>query len=74
MPRFAANLSMLFTEVPFLERFARARSAGFHGVEYLFPYEWPAEQLAERLQSNGLEQVLFNLPPGDWAAGSAGSH
>lgn len=72
MPRFAANLSMLFTEVPFLERFARARSAGFHGVEYLFPYEWPAEQLAERLQSNGLEQVLFNLPPGDWAAGERG--
>ncbi|MGC8119482.1 hydroxypyruvate isomerase [Marinobacter sp. VGCF2001] len=72
MPRFAANLSMLFTEVPFLERFARARRAGFRGVEYLFPYEWPAEQLAERLQSNGLEQVLFNLPPGDWAAGERG--
>jgi hydroxypyruvate isomerase len=72
MPRFAANLSMLFTEVPFLERFARARSAGFRGVEYLFPYEWPAEQLAEQLQSNGLEQVLFNLPPGDWAAGERG--
>lgn len=72
MPRFAANLSMLFTEVPFLERFARARRAGFRGVEYLFPYEWPAEQLAEQLQRNGLEQVLFNLPPGDWAAGERG--
>lgn len=68
MPRFAANLSMLFTDVPFIERFARARAAGFSAVEYLFPYEWPAEQLSAELSANGLVQVLFNLPPGDWVA------
>lgn len=72
MPRFVANLSMLFTEVPFLERFARARAAGFTAVEYLFPYDWPAEQLAEQLQAQGLTQVLFNLPPGEWQAGERG--
>ena len=72
MPRFAANLSMLFTEVPFLERFARARAAGFTAVEYLFPYDWPAEQLAEQLREQGLTQVLFNLPPGGWQAGERG--
>lgn len=72
MPRFVANLSMLFTEVPFLERFARARAAGFTAVEYLFPYDWPAEQLAQQLQEQGLTQVLFNLPPGDWQAGERG--
>jgi len=72
VPRFAANLSMLFTEVPFLERFAKAREAGFTGVEYLFPYDWPAEQLAECLEAHGLTQVLFNLPPGDWAGGERG--
>jgi hydroxypyruvate isomerase len=72
MPRFAANLSMLFTEVPFLERFAKAREAGFTGVEYLFPYDWPAEQLATELKAHGLTQVLFNLPPGDWDAGERG--
>ncbi|KXO09944.1 hydroxypyruvate isomerase [Marinobacter excellens] len=72
MPRFVANLSMLFTEVPFLERFARARAAGFTAVEYLFPYDWPAEQLAEQLREQGLTQVLFNLPPGDWQAGERG--
>jgi hydroxypyruvate isomerase len=72
MPRFVANLSMLFTEVPFLERFARARASGFTAVEYLFPYDWPAEQLAEQLQVQGLTQVLFNLPPGDWQAGERG--
>lgn len=72
MPRFAANLSMLFTEVPFLERFAKAREAGFTGVEYLFPYDWPAEQLAVELEAHGLAQVLFNLPPGDWAGGERG--
>lgn len=72
MPRFAANLSMLFTEVPFLERFERAAASGFRAVEYLFPYEWPAEELAQRLQANGLTQVLFNLPPGDWQAGERG--
>lgn len=72
MPRFVANLSMLFTEVPFLERFARARAAGFTAVEYLFPYDWPAEQLSEQLQAHGLTQVLFNLPPGDWQARERG--
>lgn len=72
MPRFAANLSMLFTEVPFLERFAKAREAGFAGVEYLFPYDWPAERLAAELEANGLTQVLFNLPPGDWDGGERG--
>ncbi|WBU41149.1 MULTISPECIES: hydroxypyruvate isomerase [Marinobacter] len=72
MPRFVANLSMLFTEVPFLERFSRARAAGFTAVEYLFPYDWPAEQLAEQLREQGLTQVLFNLPPGDWQAGERG--
>ncbi|KPQ27398.1 MAG: hydroxypyruvate isomerase [Marinobacter excellens HL-55] len=72
MPRFAANLSMLFTEVPFLERFARARAAGFKAVEYLFPYDWPAEQIAAELKANDLTQVLFNLPPGDWQAGERG--
>ena len=72
MPRFAANLSMLFTEVPFMERFALARGAGFDGVEYLFPYEWPEQKLRQALQDNNLTQVLFNLPPGDWAAGERG--
>lgn len=72
MPRFAANLSMLFTEVPFLARFARARAAGFTAVEYLFPYDWPAEQIGGELEANGLTQVLFNLPPGDWQAGERG--
>lgn len=72
MPRFAANLSMLFTEVDFLERFAAAREAGFEGVEYLFPYAYPKEDLGERLREHGLAQVLFNLPPGDWDAGERG--
>lgn len=72
MPRFAANLSMMFTEVDFLERFAAARAAGFEGVEYLFPYDFPAGEIAERLADNGLTQALFNLPPGDWAAGERG--
>ncbi|WP_443191692.1 2-oxo-tetronate isomerase [Pseudomonas indica] len=72
MPRFAANLSMLFNDVPFLERFGRAAAAGFKGVEYLFPYEYAPAELAERLQTHGLAQVLFNLPPGDFAAGERG--
>ena len=72
MPNFAANLSFQFTEVPFPERFARAAAAGFRGVEYLFPYEYPAQDIAEWLQAAGLEQVLFNLPAGDWAAGERG--
>ncbi|GGY71718.1 hydroxypyruvate isomerase [Marinobacter zhanjiangensis] len=72
MPRFAANLTLLFNELPFEERFAAARQAGFRGVEYLFPYAWPEAMLAERLQENGLTQVLFNLPPGNWNAGERG--
>lgn len=72
MPKFAANLTMLFNEVPFLERFAAARAAGFRAVEYLFPYDHPREQLAELLQQHGLRQVLHNLPAGDWAAGERG--
>jgi len=72
MPRFAANLSMLFTELPFLDRFAAAAEAGFQGVEFLFPYDWPATTLAETLRQHHLTQVLFNLPPGDWQAGERG--
>ncbi|MCP5150334.1 MAG: hydroxypyruvate isomerase family protein [Ectothiorhodospiraceae bacterium] len=72
MPRFAANLSMMFTEVPFLDRFERAARAGFTGVEFLFPYEHPAAEIARRLRDNGLSQALFNLPPGNWEAGERG--
>ena len=72
MPRFAANLSMMFTEVPFLDRFDAAAQAGFTAVEFLFPYEHPAEAIGERLKRNGLTQALFNLPPGDWNAGEKG--
>ncbi len=72
MPRFAANLSMMFSEVDFLDRFARARAAGFTAVEYLFPYDFEPADIARRLQDNGLAQALFNLPPGDWAAGERG--
>jgi hydroxypyruvate isomerase len=72
MPRFAANLSMMFNEVPFLDRFALAAKAGFKGVEFLFPYEHPAAEIAARLQDNGLQQVLFNAPAGDFAKGERG--
>ena len=72
MPKFAANLSFLFTEVPFEQRFGRAAAAGFAGVEYLFPYEHPASNIADWLSANDLEQVLFNLAAGDWAAGERG--
>ena len=72
MPRFAANLTMLFTELPFLERFAAAREAGFKAVEYLFPYDHEPAVLAGLLKENALAQVLFNLPAGDWAAGDRG--
>lgn len=72
MPKFAANLTMLFTELPFLERFGAARQAGFDAVEYLFPYEWPLQDLAARLREHGLKQVLHNLPAGNWAAGERG--
>ncbi|MGB3742857.1 MAG: hydroxypyruvate isomerase [Castellaniella sp.] len=72
MPKFAANLSMLFTETDFLDRFEAAAKAGFKGVEYLFPYAYPKETLAQRLKDNGLEQVLHNLPAGKWEAGERG--
>lgn len=72
MPKFAANLSFLFTEVSFPERFQRAAAAGFRGVEYLSPCEYPAHEVAGWLQAADLEQVLFNLPAGDWAAGERG--
>ena len=72
MPRFAANLTMLFTERPFLERFAAARAAGFDAVEFLFPYDHPAEQIKALLDAHQLQLVLHNLPAGDWAAGERG--
>lgn len=72
MPRFAANLSMMFTEHAFLDRFAAAADAGFQAVEYLFPYDFPAAEVAAKLNAAGLEQALFNMPPGDWAAGERG--
>jgi hydroxypyruvate isomerase len=72
MARLAANLTMLFTELPFLDRFAAAADAGFSAVEFLFPYDHPPEVLARRREAAGVEVVLFNLPPGDWAAGDRG--
>ena len=72
MPRFAANLSMLYNDVDFLDRFAAAARDGFKAVEYLFPYAYPAQELTQRLQANGLQQVLFNAPPGNWDAGERG--
>ncbi|MFN7726705.1 MAG: 2-oxo-tetronate isomerase [Rubrivivax sp.] len=72
MPRFAANLSMLYNEHPFLDRFAAAAADGFQAVEYLSPYAHPAAELKQRLADHGLQQVLFNAPPGDWDAGERG--
>ena len=72
MPRFAANLSMLFTERPFMQRFEAAAAAGFEAVEYLFPYGLPRRELAAALRANGLAQVLHNLPAGRWEAGERG--
>jgi len=72
MPKFAANLTMLFNEQVFLDRFEAAADAGFKGVEYLFPYAFQKEQLAEKLDRCGLTQVLHNLPAGDWDAGERG--
>src|SRR5260370_12561848 len=72
MPKFAASLTMMFNEVDFLDRFEAAARAGFHGVEYLFPYPYKKEELVERLQKYGLTQVLHNLPAGDWAKGERG--
>ena len=72
MPRFAANLSMLYPEHDFLDRFKAAADDGFRAVEFLFPYAYLASDLARRLADNGLAQVLFNMPPGDWGKGERG--
>ena len=72
MPRFAANLTMMFNEVPFLERFEAAAKAGFTAVEFLFPYQYQAKEVGDRLARCGLTQALFNLPPGNWEAGEKG--
>ncbi|MGZ3558411.1 MAG: TIM barrel protein, partial [Thermodesulfobacteriota bacterium] len=72
MPKFSANLTMMFNEVDFLSRFQQAAKAGFKGVEYLFPYGWPKEQLVDELDKHHLKQVLHNLPAGDWQAGERG--
>jgi hydroxypyruvate isomerase len=72
MPRFAANLSMLYPEHDFLHRFTAAAQDGFQGVEFLFPYNFDAHALRQRLDDNGLAQVLFNAPPGNWDAGDRG--
>ena len=72
MTKLAANLTMLYNEVPFLERFERAARDGFTAVEFLFPYAWPAEELRRRLDGNGLQLVLHNLPAGNWDGGERG--
>lgn len=72
MAKFAANLSMMFNEVPFMQRFASAANAGFKGVEYLFPYEEDANAIAGELKKYNLTQALFNMPAGDWGAGERG--
>ncbi len=72
MPKFAANLTMLFNEVPFLDRFERAAQAGFDAVEFLFPYDFPVADIQSRLTGNGLKLVLHNLPAGNWEAGERG--
>src|SRR3954447_16996652 len=72
MPKFAANLSMMFNEVPFLDRFETAARAGFSAVEFLFPYEYSPEEVASKAKDAGVQIVLFNMPPGNWAAGERG--
>lgn len=73
MPNFAANLSMMYTEVPFMERFAAAAADGFRAVEFLFPYDFEAREIRAALDAAALQQVLFNAPPGDWNAGERGT-
>lgn len=73
MPKLAANLTMLFTEYPFLQRFDRAAEAGFRSVEFMFPYDETASDVRQAIERNDLELVLFNLPAGDWAAGDRGT-
>jgi 2-dehydrotetronate isomerase len=72
MPTFAANLTMMYHEYPFLDRFAAAAKDGFPGVEFLFPYEYPVHEIKMRLRDTGLTPVLFNCPPGDWQSGERG--
>ncbi len=72
MPRFAANLSMMYQEHDFLDRFSAAAKDGFKGIEFLFPYAYPAADIRARLTGNGLTQALFNGPPGNWDAGERG--
>ena len=72
MPKLAANLSMMFTEVPFMDRFEAAAKAGFKGVEFLFPYEFNLNEIADKLRSSKLELVLHNLPAGNWGGGERG--
>jgi len=72
MPQFAANLTMLFTEAPFLDRFEKAHNSGFKAVEFLFPYPFPATEIQKKLDQYGLKLVLHNLPAGDWDAGERG--
>ncbi|TWI70124.1 hydroxypyruvate isomerase [Pseudoduganella lurida] len=72
MPKFAANLTLMFTEVPFLDRFAAARAAGFDAVECQFPYAHPADEIRARLDEHNLQLVLMNMPGGDWATGERG--
>ena len=72
MPKFAANLSMMFNEWDFLDRFAAAAETGFTAVEFLFPYAYAPDEIARRLAASGLTQALFNLPPGDWDKGERG--
>jgi hydroxypyruvate isomerase len=72
MPKFAANLTMLFNEVPFMDRFEQAAQAGFEAVEFLFPYDYAADDILAKLKGNKLALVLHNLPAGDWAAGERG--
>jgi hydroxypyruvate isomerase len=72
MPKFAANLSMMYQEHDFLDRFAAAADDGFKGVEFLFPYDFSPADIKARLDARGLTQVLFNCPPGDWSKGERG--
>jgi len=72
MPKIAANLSMMFTEVPFLDRFAAAADSGFKAVEFLFPYEYEPDEVFSRSKAAGVQIILFNMPPGSWAAGERG--
>ena len=73
MPHFAANLTFLFTEMPFMERFSAARKAGFDAVEFMFPYDYPLDDIKSQLKATGLQLILCNLPAGDWAGGDRGT-